>query len=67
MTLAPFSHLMVLDRAAYEVKELPAVLRLGKNAVYELLRSGQLRSIRYGKKYIIPREAIVEFLNGRKA
>lgn len=44
------------------VEELAKVLCIGRNAAYELLRSGKIRSVRIGKCYRIPREALVEFL-----
>jgi excisionase family DNA binding protein len=55
-----------LNQLVYEAKEIEPILRLGKNAVNALLRSGQLRSVRYGKKYLIPASAITDFLNGGK-
>lgn len=44
------------------VEELAKVLCIGRNAAYELLRSGKIRSVRIGKCYRIPREALIEFL-----
>lgn len=53
-----------LEKLVYEAKEIEPILRLSKNAVNALLRSGRLRSIRYGRKYLIPASAITEFLSG---
>ena len=39
------------------------VLRVGRNVAYELVRSGQLRSVRVGKNIRIPRDALAEYLN----
>jgi excisionase family DNA binding protein len=55
-----------LTQLVYEAKEIEPILRLGKNAVNALLRSGKLRSVRYGKKYLIPASAITDFLSGDK-
>ena len=55
-----------LNQLVYEAKEIEPILRLGKNAVNALLRSGKLRSVRYGKKYLIPASAITDFLSGRQ-
>ena len=44
------------------VEELAKVLCIGRNAAYELLRSGKIRSVRIGKCYLIPREALIKFL-----
>lgn len=46
------------------VTEASKVLRLGKNAVYGLVRCGALRSIKVGKSIRIPKTALSEFLSG---
>lgn len=43
--------------------EVQAFLRLGRNATYDLLRNGTLRSVRLGQKYLIPRQAVRDFLD----
>ena len=45
------------------IEDLIAVLCIGRNAAYELVRSGQIRSIKVGKNYRIPRDAVEEFLH----
>ena len=47
------------------VEDLMPVLNIGRNTAYELVRSGQIRSIKIGRQLRIPRDAVVEFLNGR--
>ena len=47
---------------AYKVEELIPILRIGRNTAYELVRSGQIRSVRIGRTYRIPREALEEYL-----
>ena len=47
------------------VEELMPILGIGRNTAYELIRSGQIRSIRHGRQIRIPRDALLEFLNGR--
>ena len=44
------------------IEDLMAVLNIGRNTAYELVRSGQIRSIKVGKNYRIPRDAVEEFL-----
>jgi excisionase family DNA binding protein len=44
------------------VEDLMEVLNIGRNTAYEIVRSGQIRSIRVGKNYRIPRDAVEEFL-----
>ena len=48
---------------ALRVEDLMPVLAIGRNTAYELVRSGQIRSIRIGRQLRIPRDAVVEFLN----
>lgn len=50
---------------ALRVEDLMPVLDIGRNTAYELVRSGQIRSIRIGRQLRVPRDAVVEFLNGR--
>lgn len=42
------------------VEEAAAFLRIGRNAAYELVKSGALRSKRYGRLIRIPKQALLE-------
>lgn len=44
------------------VEDLMPVLQIGRNTAYNLIRSGQIQSIRIGKKIRIPREAVLNYL-----
>ena len=44
------------------VEDLMPVLRIGRNAAYELVRSRKIRSIRVGRSIRIPREAVIDYL-----
>lgn len=44
------------------VEDLMPVLDIGRNTAYELVRSGQIRSIRVGRQIRISKEALLEFL-----
>ena len=44
------------------VEELMPILGIGRNTAYELIRSGQIRSIRIGRQIRIPRDALLEFM-----
>ena len=48
------------------VEELMPLLGIGRNIAYELVRSGRLRSIRVGRQVRIPKNALIEFLEGRE-
>lgn len=45
-----------------KVKDLMDLLAVSHNTAYELVRSGQIKSIRVGKTYRIPKDAIEEYL-----
>ena len=45
-----------------KVEELMSILSIGRNTVYELVRSGQISSIRIGRIYRIPRASLEEYL-----
>lgn len=45
------------------VPELAAILGIGRNAAYALVKSGTIRSIRIGKTIKIPGTALLEYLD----
>ena len=45
-----------------KVENLMPILSIGRNTAYELVRSGQIRSIRIGASYRIPKDAVVDFI-----
>jgi excisionase family DNA binding protein len=44
------------------VTELQEILGIGRNKVYSLLQSGAIPSIRIGKKWRVPKAAILHYL-----
>lgn len=52
------------QRRTWKPEEVAPMLGIGKNGVYALIKSGELRSIRVGRKFLIPLSAVDEFLNG---
>ncbi len=48
------------------VEDLMPVLSIGRNTAYELVRSGKIRSIKVGRQLRIPRDAVIEFLEGER-
>ena len=46
-----------------QVKDLAEILSISQNTAYALVRSGQIRSVRTGRTYRIPKDAIIEYLN----
>lgn len=45
-----------------KVDDLMPILNIGRNLAYELVRCGQIRSIRVGRKIRVPKEAVAEYL-----
>ncbi len=41
------------------VEDLMPILGIGRNTAYELVRSGQIASIRVGRKIRIPKDAVI--------
>ena len=44
------------------VEDLMPVLGIGRNTAYELVRSGQIKSIRIGRQIRVPKDAVENFL-----
>lgn len=44
------------------IEQLMKVLGIGRNSAYDLVRCGQIHSIRVGNKIRIPKEAVVSFI-----
>ncbi len=44
------------------VEDLMPILGIGRNTACQLIRSGQIRSVRIGRQIRIPRDALLEFL-----
>lgn len=47
------------------VNDVMNILHIGRNKAYELLRSKVIPNIRIGKKYVIPKNLMIEFLSNR--
>lgn len=43
-------------------EEACEALKIGKNALYDLLDSGKLKGFRNGRVWRIPKQAVVEFI-----
>jgi excisionase family DNA binding protein len=63
MTVAAVSDLERLDDLQlYEVADVMLMLRLSKTVIYELIRSGRLRSVKQGRARRIPVAAIRDYI-----
>lgn len=45
------------------VNQLMEILHIGKNAAYNLLQTGEIKTIRIGRRYIIPKISIIEYIS----
>lgn len=45
------------------VDEAGRLLRIGRNSMYHLVKDGQIQSIKIGRKILIPRNALINFLS----
>ena len=52
---------MTMERVLLTAEEVAEALRVGRCTVYDLIRTGQLRSIKIGKLRRIPVDAVHEF------
>ena len=50
-------------RLLLRVDEAGRQLNVGRTVMYELIRSGRLRSVKVGKLRLIPTSALVEFVD----
>lgn len=50
------------QRLTLDVAEAAKLLGLGRNTTYTLVRSGRLRSVRVGRRLVIPRSEVNAFL-----
>jgi excisionase family DNA binding protein len=53
-----------METLVYKPRELFKLLGVPKNTGYELLRSGEIKSVRAGRSFLIPRKAMEDFLAG---
>lgn len=46
----------------YTVEEVSVLLRIGRSAAYEAVRTGQIPSLRIGRRLLVPRAALEQLL-----
>ena len=45
------------------VEDLQNMLHIGRNTAYGILKDGAIKTIKVGKKYIIPKQSVIEFIH----
>lgn len=46
----------------YRVDEATEALRISRSVIYELIRSGQLRTVKVGRRRLVPVQALDEYV-----
>lgn len=44
------------------VDDLQKMLKIGRNSAYDILKAGLIKTIKVGKRYIIPKQSVINFL-----
>ena len=44
------------------IEDVMEILHIGKNSVYSLLKSNEIRNIRVGKRYIVSKQSVINFI-----
>ena len=51
-----------MNTSLMTIEDLCETLMVGKNAAYDLLKSGEVKSFRIGRKWKIPRDSLNEYI-----
>ncbi|MBP1764402.1 MAG: binding domain protein, excisionase family [Firmicutes bacterium] len=57
---------VMIQPLTYTAKELPGILHISRTTVFKLIADGKIKSVRAGRKIIVPAWAIDEFLGQAK-
>ena len=44
------------------IEDVMEILHIGKNSVYSLLKSNEIRNIKVGKRYIVQKQSVINFI-----
>ena len=56
----------LLERRAYTIEEAVEVSRVGRSSIYEVIKKGELRAVKRGRRTLILADDLERFLNGLK-
>ena len=56
-----------MEKLAFSIDETTEILPLSRDLINDLIRTGRLRSVKVGRRRIIPADAMLEFLNEQGA
>ena len=46
------------------ISDIMTMLNIGKSTAYSLLQAGKIHHIKIGRKYIIPKQSVIDFVAG---
>jgi excisionase family DNA binding protein len=53
----------LVERHLYRIPEAMQLLSMSRSVIYEQIRSGRLRTVSQGRARLVPKVAIVEYVN----
>ena len=56
-----------MNKLLYDVNEASIMTSLGRSKLYELMATGEVESVKVGKRRLIPAEALERFVQGLRA
>lgn len=57
----------ISDKVVYTPSEIKSLLGIGKNEVYKLIRTGEIKSIKVGRKLLVPKQSFYDWLNSKNS
>lgn len=51
-----------MEQTVFSIKETQKITKLGRNTIDKLIKTGQLKVVRAGRRVLIPKWALDEFL-----
>lgn len=54
----------VMRRRLLDMREVAAILHVGRSTAFGLVASGELRSVRIGRRRLVSEDALDEFIRG---
>ncbi len=46
-----------------DIDDLQKMLKIGRSTAYEIVKNGRIKTVKIGKRDIIPKQSVIEFLN----
>ena len=54
-----------MEKLVCSVQEVAEMLGISKSYAYELIRNGTIPSLQLGKKRVVPKTKLIEWVNGK--